>query len=143
MLYIYFYIYLFLHLFISVFLCPYVNEVGGPNLSQQPDWLQECARFGSTSSALLTELIRVQECCWLMAHPAAGASCTLTFRCMKREVTVETCGASRQLHGWRPHVSTAIVTMATLRGDAGKLLIMSKTMSHQSDVHVRDTLMNN
>ena len=70
---------------------------------------------------------------------------TLTFRCMKCEVTVEMCGASRQLHGWRrpTHVSTAIVTLATLRGDAGKLLIMSKTISHQSDVHVRDTLMNN
>ena len=55
----------------------------------------------------------------------------------------EMCGAPRQLHGWRTHVSTAIVTLATLRGDAGKLLIISKTISHQSDVHVRDTLMNN
>ena len=35
MLYIYFYNFVRLHLFISVFLCPYVNEVGGPNLSQQ------------------------------------------------------------------------------------------------------------
>ena len=65
---------------------------------------------------------------------------TLTFRCMKREMTVEMCSAPRQLHGWRMHVSTAIVTLATLRGDAGKLLIMSKTISHQSDVHVRDSL---
>ena len=43
MLYIYFYISFHLHLFISVFLCPYVNEVGGSNLCQQHDWLQECA----------------------------------------------------------------------------------------------------
>ena len=41
-----------------------------------------------------------------------------TFRCMKREMTVEMCGAPRQLHGWRTHVSTAIVPLATLRGDA-------------------------
>ena len=34
------------------------------------------------------------------------------------------CGALCQLHGWRTHVSTAIVTLATLRGDAGKLFIM-------------------
>ena len=68
---------------------------------------------------------------------------TLTFRCMKREMTVEMCGAPHQLYGWRTHVSTAIVPLATLRGDAGKLLIMSKTISHHSDVHVRDTLMNN
>ena len=33
MLHIYFYISVQLYLFISVFLCPYVNEVGGPNLS--------------------------------------------------------------------------------------------------------------
>ena len=39
-------------------------------------------------------------------------------------MTAETCGAPRQLHGWRMHVSTAIVPLATLRGDAGKLLIM-------------------
>ena len=56
---------------------------------------------------------------------------------MKREMTVEMCGAPRQIHGWRTHVSTAIVPLATLRGVAGKLLIMSKTISHQSDVHVR------
>ena len=43
MLFIYLYISVHLHLFISVFLCPYVNEVGGPNLSQEHDWLQECA----------------------------------------------------------------------------------------------------
>ena len=44
MLYIYFYISVHLHLFISVFLCPYVNEVGGPNLSQQHDWSNRRAR---------------------------------------------------------------------------------------------------
>ena len=35
----------------------------------------------------------------------------LTFRCMKREMTVEMCGASRQLHGWCSQVSTAIVPL--------------------------------
>ncbi len=30
----YFYIYLFLHFYIYLFLYPYVNKVGGPNLSQ-------------------------------------------------------------------------------------------------------------
>ena len=69
MLFIYLYISVHLHLFISVFLCPYVNEVGGPNLSQEHDWLQECARLGSTTSALLGALIPVQECCWLPASP--------------------------------------------------------------------------
>ena len=49
---------------------------------------------------------------------------TLTFRCMKREMTVEMCGAPRQLHGWRTHVSTAIVPLATLRGDAKKQLFI-------------------
>ena len=32
-------------------------------------------------------------------------------------MTVEMCGGPRQLHGWRTHVSTAIVPLATLRGD--------------------------
>ena len=60
MLYIYFYISVYPHLFISVFLFPYVNEIGGPNLSQQYDWLQEHARVGSTTSALLATLIAIQ-----------------------------------------------------------------------------------
>ena len=46
---------------------------------------------------------------------------TATFRCIKSEMTVEMCGASRQLHGWRTHISTAVDPLATLRGDAGKL----------------------
>ena len=48
MLYIYFYIFTFLHLFISVFLCPYVNAVGAPNLSQQHDWSNRRARQKQT-----------------------------------------------------------------------------------------------
>ena len=66
MLYIFFFISVHLHLLIYVFLCPYVNEVGGPNLSQQHNWLQECAQLGSTTSALLAVLIPVQECCLVM-----------------------------------------------------------------------------
>jgi len=38
------------------------------------------------------------------------------------EMTVEMCGASRQLQGWRTHFSTAVDSLATLRGDVGKLL---------------------
>ena len=48
MLYIYFYISVHPHLFIYVFLCPYVNEVGGPNLSQQHDWSNGRARQKQT-----------------------------------------------------------------------------------------------
>uniref|UniRef100_A0A672ZUQ6 RING-type domain-containing protein n=1 Tax=Sphaeramia orbicularis TaxID=375764 RepID=A0A672ZUQ6_9TELE len=49
---------------------------------------------------------------------------TLTFRCIKSEVTVEMCAPSRQLHSWRTHVSSALEPLATLRGDTEKLLIM-------------------
>lgn len=41
---------------------------------------------------------------------------TAKFRCIKSEMTVELCGASRQLHGWRTHVSAAVDPLATLRG---------------------------
>ena len=54
MLYIYFYISVHLHLFISVFLCPYVNEVGGPNLSQQHDWSNWRARHLGTSAVKMS-----------------------------------------------------------------------------------------
>ena len=47
----------------------YSNEKGGPYLSQQHGWLQECARFGSTTYALLAALIPVQECCWVPTSP--------------------------------------------------------------------------
>jgi len=47
---------------------------------------------------------------------------TSTIRCIKSEMTVEMCGASRQLQGWRAHFSTAVDFLATLRGDVGKLL---------------------
>ena len=50
---------------------------------------------------------------------------TLTFRCMKREITVELCGAPRQLHGWRTHVSTAIVTLVTLAESTPFALVVS------------------
>ena len=69
MLFIYFNISVHIHLFISIFLCPYVNEVGGPKVSQQHDWLEECARFRSTTTALLAALIPGQQCCWLPARP--------------------------------------------------------------------------
>ena len=66
-----------------------------------------------------------------------------TFRCIKSEMTVEMCGAPHQLHGWRTHISAAIVDLATLRGDAGKLLIIRKQLVLKSNVHIRDTLMDN
>ncbi len=53
---------------------------------------------------------------------------SLTFRCSKSEMTMGMCGAPRQLHGWRMHVSTAFDPLATLRGNAGKLLIMWKQL---------------
>jgi len=65
------------------------------------------------------------------APASAGASCTKkwrthfftsTIRCIKSEMTVEMCGASQQLKGWCTHFSTAIDSLATLRGDVGKLL---------------------
>ena len=43
-----------------------------------------------------------------------------------------------QLQSSRTHVSTAIVPLATLRGDAGKLGKKVKTMT-QSDLHIRHT----
>lgn len=46
--------------------------------------------------------------------------CVHTFRWIKTELTVEVC-VSRQLHSCPTHISTAIVVLATLRGDAGKL----------------------
>ena len=65
----------------------------------------------------------------LLSHKNVVTSfSTPTFRCIKSEMTVEMCGAPRQLHGWHTHVSTAIVPLATLRGDAGKLLIMWKQL---------------
>ncbi len=53
---------------------------------------------------------------------------TLPFRCIKSEMTVEMCSAPRQLHGRQTHVSTAFDPLATLRGDAEKLLIMWKQL---------------
>ena len=44
-----------------------------------------------------------------------------TIRCIKSEMIVEMCGASRQLQGWRTHFSTAVDSLATLRGDVWKL----------------------
>ena len=56
MLYTYFYISVHLHLFISVFLCPYVNEVGGPDI-----------RANSSLHAAL-ELLSLNKCLRLF-HP--------------------------------------------------------------------------
>ena len=47
---------------------------------------------------------------------------TSTIRCIKSEMNVEMCSASRQLQCCRTHFSTAIDSLATLRGDVGKLL---------------------
>ena len=47
---------------------------------------------------------------------------TSTTKCIKSEMTVEMCGASHQLQGCRTHFSTAVDSLATLRGDVGKLL---------------------
>jgi len=47
---------------------------------------------------------------------------TSTISCIKSEMNVEMCGASRQLQGWRTHFSTAVDSLETLRGDVGKLL---------------------
>ena len=47
---------------------------------------------------------------------------TSTIRCIKSEMNVEMCGASRKFQGCRTHFSTAIDSLATLRGDVGKLL---------------------
>ena len=47
---------------------------------------------------------------------------TSTIRSIKSEMIVEMCGASRKLQGCRTHFSTAVDSLATLRGDVGKLL---------------------
>ena len=47
---------------------------------------------------------------------------TSTIRCIKSEMTLEMCGASRQLQGCRTHFSTAVDSLATPREDVGKLL---------------------
>jgi len=47
---------------------------------------------------------------------------TSTIRCIKSEMTVEMCSALRQLQGWRTHFSTAVDSLATLKGDVGKQL---------------------
>ena len=47
---------------------------------------------------------------------------TSTITCIKSEMTVEKCSASQQLHDWCTHFSTAVDSLATLRGDVGKLL---------------------
>uniref|UniRef100_A0A672ZPU4 PRKCA-binding protein n=1 Tax=Sphaeramia orbicularis TaxID=375764 RepID=A0A672ZPU4_9TELE len=40
---------------------------------------------------------------------------TLTFRCIKSEMTVEMCGPPRQVHSWHTHISSALEPLATLR----------------------------
>ena len=47
---------------------------------------------------------------------------TSMIRCIKSKMTVEMCGASRKFQGCRTHFSTAVDSLATLRGDVGKLL---------------------
>ena len=62
MLYIHFYISIHLDLFISALLCPYVNKVGGPNFSQQYDWLRLIILL--TESDLPVTSIARNSSCW-------------------------------------------------------------------------------
>lgn len=55
-------------------------------------------------------------------------------------MTVELCGAPRQLPGWHMHVSSAFEPLPTLRADAKKLLVTSK---RACDVHISDKQLNN
>ena len=77
--------------------------------------LTSCETISLLSRGLVHKgCVHTKKCCTLFF--------TATFRCIKSEITVEMCGASRQLQGWHMHFSTAVDSLATLRGDVGKLL---------------------
>lgn len=53
---------------------------------------------------------------------------TLMYRCVERKMTKEMSGAPRQRHGWRMHISRTFELLASLRGDAGKLMLISNSI---------------